>query len=94
MKLQEKHLLKATDFRADGYIDKSQVNQQLSYYIESRPRMYGGCYVYQYITMNDGTIYELSSMTASTKGILAYRCRESNVLQKEVKQLTKNAIYY
>ena len=93
-KIKEKHTLQAGKYRAPGYIDKSQVNQEKSYYIASRPRVYGGCYVYQYITMDDGTVYELSSMTASTRGIVAHTCKQRDVLQREVKRLTKNAIDY
>lgn len=93
-KIQEKHLLKPTEWRGGGYIDVSQIDQKLSYYMESRPRIYGGCYVYQYITMLDGTVYELSSMTASTNGILAYNCKGKNILQREIKKLTENAIQY
>lgn len=90
----KKHLLEATEYRSDGYLDVSQVNQQQSYYIQSRPRVYGGCYVYQYVTMNDGTIYELYSMTASTRGIVAYKCLAKDVLQREVKQYRDSAIHY
>lgn len=90
----KKHLLEATEFRSDGYLDTKQINQEQSYYIQSRPRVYGGCYVYQYVTMNDGTIYELYSMTASTRGIVAYKCRAKDVLQKEVKQYQDSAIHY
>ena len=93
-KIQEKHLLKETEWRASGYIDQKQVDQKQSYYLESSPRIYGGCYVYQYITMLDGTVYELSSMTAYTRGIVAYNCKGTNILQREVKRLTKNAIDY
>ena len=93
-KIQEKHLLKATEWRGSGYIAIKQIDQKRSYYLESRPRSYGGCYVYQYITMLDGTIYELSSMTASTRGIVAYNCKGTNILQREIKRLTKNAIAY
>ena len=93
-KIKEKHLLEETNYRSSGYIDKSQIDQSASYYLESRPRVYGGSYVYQYITMKDGTVYELSSMTASTRGILAYRCRQSNMLQRDIKQLSSNAIHY
>ena len=93
-KIQEKHLLQPTEWRGSGYIDKKQIDQKQSYYLESRPRMYGGCYVYQYITMLDGTTYELSSMTASTRGIVAYNCKGTNILQREIKRLTKNAIHY
>lgn len=90
--INEKHLSPYS--RATGYIDNDQVNQELSYYMESRPRIYGGCYVYQYITMKDGTVYELSSMTSSTRGIIAYRCNARNVLQREIKNLTSEAINY
>lgn len=90
----KKHLLEATAHRGDGYLDVSQVNQQQSYYIQSRPRVYGGCYVYQYVTMNDGTVYELYSMTASTRGIVAYKCLAKDVLQREVKQYRDSAIHY
>ena len=93
-KIQEKHLLKATEWRGSGYIDQKQIDQKQSYFLESRPRIYGGCYVYQYITMLDGTVYELSSMTASTRGIVAYNCKGKNILQREIKRLTKNAIDY
>ena len=86
----QKHLLKTND----GYLDTTQINQEQSYYIQSKPRVYGGCYVYQYITMNDGTVYELYSMTASTKGIVANTCKAKNVLQREVKQYKDNSIRY
>lgn len=86
--IQEKHLLEATEWRGSGYLDTKQINQKESYYMESKPRNVGGCYVYQYVTMNDGTIYEFSSLTASTRGILAYKCLASNVLQREIKALT------
>lgn len=88
-KLLEKHC-----YNTGGYLDRSQVNQELSYYIQSRPRVYGGCYVYQYVTMNDGTVYELSSMTASTRGIIPYTCRGKNLLQRDIKRMTSNAINY
>ena len=93
-KIQEKHLLNPTECRASGYIDTNQIDQNQSYYLESRPQIYGGCYVYQYITMLDGTTYELSSMTASTRGIVAYNCKGKNILQRDIKRLTKNAIDY
>lgn len=89
-----KHLLEATEWRDGGYLDKTQINQEQSYYIKSRPRNVGGCYVYQYVTMNDGTVYELYSMTASTRGIVAYKCRAKDVLQREVKQYRDSAIRY
>lgn len=93
-KIQEKHLKPITATQSGGYINTRLVNQEESYYIQSRPRTVGGSYVYQYITMYDGTVYELSSMTTSTRGIIASRCREKDVLQKEVKRLCKNAIDY
>ena len=93
-KIQEKHSLNTTEWRGSGYIDTKQIDQKQSYYLESRPRSYGGCYVYQYITMLDGTTYELSSLTASTRGIVAYNCKGTNILQREIKRLTKNAIDY
>lgn len=93
-KIQEKHTLQKNNLRGSGYIDIYQINQEKSYYIASRPTVYGGRYVYQYITMNDGTIYELSSFTATTNGIVAHRCKQKDLLQKEVKRLTKNAIDY
>ena len=92
--IDKKHLEVATEWRSDGYINRDLINQEQSYYIESRPRVYGGCYVYQHITMKDGTVYELSSMTASTRGIVAYKCSARNVLQREVKDLTQGAIKY
>ena len=93
-KIQEKHLLNTTECRGSGYIDTKQIDLKQSYFLESRPRIYGGCYVYQYITMLDGTTYELSSLTASTRGIVAYNCKGTNILQREIKRLTKNAIDY
>ena len=93
-KIQEKHLLKATEWRGNGYIAIKQIDQEQSYYLESRPRCYGGCYVYQYITMLDDTVYELSSMTSATRGIVAYNCKGENILQRDIKRLTKNAIDY
>ena len=93
-KIQEKHLLQATEWCGSGYINQKQIDQNQSYFLESRPRIYGGCYVYQYITMLDGTVYELSSMTAATRGIAAYNCKGKNILQREIKRLTKNAIHY
>lgn len=90
--INAKHL--ASYSRTTGYIDNNQVNQELSYYMASRPRVYGGCYVYQYITMKDGTVYELSSMTASSRGIVAHRCNAKNVLQRKIKNLTSEAIQY
>lgn len=93
-KIQEKHLLNPTECRDSGYIDTTQIDQKQSYYLESRPRMYGGCYVYQYITMIDGTTYELASLTSSTKGIVSNNCKGKNILQSEIKRLSKNAIDY
>lgn len=90
----QKHLLKTTERSNDGYLDTTQINQEQSYYIQSRPRVCGGCYVYQYITMNDGTVYELYSMTASTRGIVANTCKAKDVLQREVKQYRNSAIHY
>lgn len=90
-KLQEKHLEPVTEWRSTGYIDRSQVNQKESWYIESRPRTVGGCYVYQYITMLDGTVYELSSNTASTRGIIANDCHAVGLLQRDVKKHTQKA---
>ena len=93
-KIQEKHLLNPTEWRASGYIDTKQIDQKQSYYLESRPRMYGSCYVYQYITMLDGTVYELSSISSATRGIEAHTCKGENILQRDIKRLTKNAIDY
>ena len=90
----QKHMLEATECRDAGYLDTTQINQEQSYYIQSRPRVCGGCYVYQYVTMNDGTVYELYSMTASTKGIVANTCKAKDVLQREVKQYKDNSIRY
>ena len=92
--INKKHLLKVTEGKDGGYLDTTQINQKQSYYIQSKPRVCGGCYVYQYVTMNDGTIYELYSMTASTRGIIANTCKAKNVLQREVKQYENGAIYY
>lgn len=91
---KKEHLLEANEWRGSGYINTSLIDQKNSYYIASRPRVYGGCYVYQFITMKDGTVYELRSMTAATRGIVANRCYRSNVLQREVKSLCENAIQY
>lgn len=90
-KLQEKHLRYSN---GGDYLDKRQVNQELSYYIESKPRTIGGRYVYQYVTMNDGAIYELSSITTSTNGIIPSTCRASGLLQRDIKRMTVNAINY
>lgn len=90
----QKHMLEATEWGSEGYLDTTQINQEQSYYIQSRPRACGGCYVYQYVTMNDGTVYELYSMTASTKGIVANTCKAKYVLQREVKQYKDNSIRY
>ena len=90
----QKHLLKVTEERSGEYLDTTQVNQEQSYYIQSRPRVCGGCYVYQYVTMNDGTVYELYSTTASTRGIVANTCKAKDVLQREVKQYKDNSIRY
>lgn len=91
---KKEHLLEATEWRGNGYLNTNLINQSQSYFIESRPRIYGGCYVYQFITMTDGTIYELFSMTASTRGIVAYNCHARNVLQRDVKQFRESAIHY
>lgn len=91
---KKEHLREATEWQSEGYLDTSLIDQKNSYYIESRPRVYGGCYVYQYVTMLDGTVYELRSMTAATRGIVANSCYRSNVLQREVKQLSEGAIHY
>lgn len=93
-KIQEKHLLQESNYQGSGYIDRYQINQKRSYYITSRPTVNGGRYVYQYITMNDGATYELASFTTATNGIVAHTCKLKNVLQREVKRLTKNAIDY
>ena len=93
-KLQKKHMEATTEGNNVGYIDREQINQKESYYIQSRPRNVGGAYVYQYITMNDGTVYKLYSMTTSTKGIIANTRKAENVLQREVKQYKDSAIYY
>lgn len=93
-KIQEKHMLQESSFQGSGYIDRRQINQEKSYYISSRPTLNGGRYVYQYVTMNDGTTYELSSYTTATNGIVAHTCKLKNTLQKEVKRLTNNAIDY
>lgn len=68
-----------------GYIDHKQINQEQSYYIKARPSINGGCLVYQHIVMLDGTIYNLETQTASTCGILAHKCLDKNLLQREVK---------
>ena len=91
---KKEHLLEATEWRGNGYLNTNLINQSQSYFIESRPRIYGGCYVYQFITMTDGTIYELFSMTVSTRGIVAYNCHARNVLQRDVKQFRESAIHY
>lgn len=91
---KKEHLQEATEWRSEGYLDTSLIDQKNSYHIASRPRVCGGCYVYQYVTMLDGTVYKLRSMTASTRGIVARKCYRSNVLQREVKQLSEGAIHY
>ena len=89
--LQEKHL---DTSKNGGYLDKTQVNQAQSYYLESKPRAQGGRYVYQYVTMNDGTVYELSSNTASTNGIIPHTSIGKGLLQRDIKRMTSNAIDY
>lgn len=93
-KIQEKHMLQESSSQGSGYINRRQINQERSYYIASRLTVDGGRYVYQYVTMNDGVIYELSSYTTATYGIVTHTCKLKNVLQKEVKRLTKDAIDY
>ncbi|AHL18963.1 hypothetical protein LP032_114 [Listeria phage LP-032] len=83
-KLQEKHL-------KNGFINPDMVNQNESYYIQSKPSIYGGCLVYQFITMKDGIIYELESNTASTYGIVARFCFADKVLQREIKNRTRKS---
>lgn len=88
---KEKHL-RSTN--SGGYLETSQVNQELSYHLKSKPTVNGGKYVYQYVTMNDGEIYELISNTAETKGIIANNCRDTGLLQRTIKRLSINAINY
>ena len=93
--IKEKHLLPATSWRGEiDHIDTSQINQELSYYIQSKLQTYGDRRFYQYITMNDGAVYELSSKKSSTKGIIARHCKGRNALQREIKNLTSEAIRY
>lgn len=78
-----------------GYMDPKQINQTQSYYIKARPSVYGGCLVYQHIEMFDGTVYNLETQTASTRGILAHKCLDKNVLQREVKSnFNETTIHY
>lgn len=77
-----------------GYIKMTDVDQENSYYISSKLRTNGGRLVYQFITLKDGTVYELNSDTAATKGILADKCLGSNVPVKEVKLLNQDTITY
>lgn len=91
---KQEHLLEATEWMSEGYLNTSLIDQENSYYIQSRPRVYRGCYVYQYVTMLEGTVYELNSMTAATRGIVALNLYRKDVLQREVKQLTAEAIQY
>lgn len=93
-KIQEKHLREVTETRGHGYIDGAQINQELSYYIESKIYVNGERYLYQFITMTDGTVYELSSVSNTTNGIVANNCKHKNVLKKEIRRLTKDAIPY
>lgn len=95
-KLQEKHLLPQTDQRGSGYLDRSQVNQDLSFYRTSKPNVYGHRLVYQSVTMNDGTRYELLSNTGSTRGIIPNNINDNdrNLLQRDIKALAVDAINY
>ncbi|AIA64354.1 hypothetical protein [Listeria phage LMTA-34] len=90
-KFQEKHLLPKTKYRSAGYINVEQVNQNESYYLKSKPNTNGSCLVFQQVVMNDGTVYELSSQTASTNGIIARKCVADNLLQREVKKHTQKS---
>lgn len=93
--IQEKHLLPHTEWRSNGYMDSSQINQEESYYMQSKPNIYGSCLIYQYIKMNDGTVYHLQGWSAAHKGILAWRCLGNNLLQREIKRnFTDDTIYY
>lgn len=89
--INEKHM----QTENKGYIDHNQIDQNQSYYIKARPSVYGGCLVYQRIVMLDGTIYNLKTQTASTRGILAHKCLDKNLLQREVKSnFNETTIHY
>ena len=85
MKLQDKHLLPATAWRGGGYLDISQIDSSQSYALMSKPGVYGGRLAFQKVVMNDGTIYNLRSQTASTRGIVA-DIIATDLLQLEVKR--------
>ena len=72
-----------------GAINNQLINKELSYAIRSRA-LSSGCLMYQQIVMNDGTIYELKTNTASTFGVLTYNIRRDDVTQKEMKNIFAN----
>ena len=94
MKFQDKHLQPATAWRGEGYLDTSQIDRSQSYALMSKPNMYGCRLAYQKVVMNDGTIYNLRSQTASTRGIVA-DIIATGLLQREVKRhYSDDTIYY
>lgn len=90
----EKHWENVSYSKAPGYIDPNLVNQEASYYMQSKPNLYGYRLIYQYVTMKDGTIYELLSNTGSYRGLLPRNCKAENLLQRDIKEMAKNAIRY
>lgn len=78
----------------DGYINRNLIDQEKSYYIESKKLKNGGSWVYQHVVMNDGTVYSLRSNTAATRGILPEICNSEKLKVSEVKKYFKDSIYY
>lgn len=91
---KQEHLLEETSNRYGQYLNTRLVDYDKSYAVKSKPNMYGSRLVYQYIVMLDGTVYELKSWSASTRGIIPSKGREQR-LQREVKSyFNENTINY
>lgn len=94
MSIATKHLRPETAWRGEGYIDTNQVDYSASYALQSKPSIYGNCVVFQHVVMNDGTIYELRSDTASTRGIIG-RVIANTMTMKDVKRnFTDQTMHY
>lgn len=91
---KKEHLLEETENRYGQYLNTRLVNYKESYTVESKPNIYGSRLVYQHVVMLDGTVYELKSWSASTRGIIPNKGRK-NQLQREVKSyFDENTINY
>lgn len=82
---KKEHLLEETTNRYGQYLNTRLVDYDRSYTVESKPNVYGSRLVYQYVVMKDGTVYNLKSWSASTRGIIPNKGRK-NQLQREVKR--------